>query len=137
MQPSGDEKHNYFTSVIRLLKPIAIKVGPFRNSGDCSITTSLIFRLSFSVEFWYLQKKTNNMIIIPFSTFPSVEKLIISKRSGYLLVIKTRYVVTQTIKRKRTWILHKNAFLNTMTIFFALKRANKRTSKLFHCNHLV
>ena len=137
MQPSGDEKHNYFTSVIRLLKPIAIKVGPFRNSGDCSITTSLIFRLSFSAEFWYLQKKTNNMIITPFSTFPSVEKLIISKRSGYLLVIKTRYVVTQTVKRQRTWILHKNAFFNTKTIFFALKRASKRTSKLFHCNHLV
>ena len=136
MQPSGDEKHNYFTSVIKLLKPIAIKIGPFRNSGDSSITTSLIFRLSFSVEFWYFQKKTNNMIIITFSTFPSVE-LIISKRRGYLLVIKTRYVVTQTIKRKRTWILHKNAFFNTKTIFFALKRANKRTSKLFHCNHLV
>ena len=54
--------------------------------------------------------KTNNMIVIPFSTFPFVEKLIISKRSGYLLDIKPRYVITQTINGKRAWILHKSAF---------------------------
>ena len=72
-----------------------------------------------------MQKKTNNMIIIPFSTFPSVEKLIISKRSGYLLDIKTRYVVTQTIKRKRTWILHKNA----ITIFFKFLRLHFEASQ--------
>ena len=89
---------------------MAVKIGPFRNSGDSSITTSLIFRLSFFWRVLLLQRKTNNMIVIPFSTFPFVEKLIISKRSGYLLDIKPRYVITQTINGKRAWILHKNAF---------------------------
>ena len=81
------------------MKPIAVKIGPFGNSGDSIITTSLTFHLSFFCRVLLLAEENKQDGNNAFSTFPSVEKLIIAKRSGYLLDIKPRYVVTQTIKR--------------------------------------
>ena len=45
----GDEWHNYFTSVIDLYNRLLSKIGPFKSSGEFSITNSL--KLGFSVFF--------------------------------------------------------------------------------------
>ena len=56
------------------------------------------------------------MIIIPFLTFPSIEKLIIPEQSGESLNIKLR---DNTIKRKKMRsIWHKDIFQNPIAIFF-------------------
>ena len=56
------------------------------------------------------------MIIIPFLTFPSIEKLIIPKQSGESLNIKLR---DNTIKRKKMRsIWHKDIFQNPIAIVF-------------------
>ena len=42
----GDEWHNYFTSVIDLYNRLLSKIGPFKTSGEFSITNSLKFGFS-------------------------------------------------------------------------------------------
>ena len=42
----GDEWHNYFTGVIGLYNRALSKIGPFRTSGEFSITNSLKFGFS-------------------------------------------------------------------------------------------
>ena len=44
----GDEWHNYFTSVIDLYDRLLSKIGPFKTSGEFSITNSLKFGFSLS-----------------------------------------------------------------------------------------
>ena len=48
----GDEWHNYFTSVIDLYNRLLSKIGPFKSSGEFSITNSLNF--GFSLFYWVL-----------------------------------------------------------------------------------
>ena len=48
----GDEWHNYFTSVIDLYNRLLSKIGPFKSSGEFSITNSLKF--GFSLFCWVL-----------------------------------------------------------------------------------
>ena len=48
----SDEWHNYFTSVIGLYNRVLSKIGPFKTSGEFSITNSLKF--GFSLFCWVL-----------------------------------------------------------------------------------
>ena len=89
----------------------------------------------------YQKKATNDD-----NVFLSVENLIISKVNGESLDIKPRSVMTQTIKTGSIWRVFcirmyyriqelLSLYVSDLTSKGA--NTNKRTAKLFHCNHLV